>query len=60
MQDKDNLMEQFIYNQASTKLKTWHVLFQGKVASIVLDCFLYRLCRKGITLSEKNKTTEQN
>lgn len=46
-------------NQASTELKLY-VLFQGKAASIMLDYFLYSLCRKYFSLGgEKSKGTYQ-
>lgn len=46
-----HLMECFIYGLGFSELKTLHDLFQGKAASIILNYFLYRLCRKD---SQKN------
>lgn len=55
MEVKDNLMEYFIHDQASTELNTLYVVFQGKAVSIMHDCFLYRLCRKVICKKKKAK-----
>lgn len=69
MQDRDILWSILYMDWASSELKTWHDLFQGKAASIILDYFLYRLWRKDLSQQQKKqsyllvgniKTAEQN